>query len=112
MAGKVPLNLAHLIAHRELVMSVSVHFPGKETVLLYTHTAQISKEAWTWMSEHGRSSEHTPECSAFLTHLQCPSSGMTNRSKIRLQMAQHNTGKKCSNWLGPSILLLTLSDIN
>lgn len=59
MAGKVPLNLAHLIAHRELVMSVSVHFPGKQTVLLYTHTAQISKEAWAWMSEHGHSSEHT-----------------------------------------------------
>lgn len=59
MGGKAPLNLAHLVVYRELVMSVSVYFLGKETALLYTHRGQISKVAWIWPSEHGHSSEHT-----------------------------------------------------
>jgi len=59
MVAKVPLNLAHLMVCRELVMSVSVYFLGKETALLYTHREQISKVAWIWLSEHDHSSEHT-----------------------------------------------------
>lgn len=71
MVGKVPLDLAHLTVYRELVMSVSVYFLGKETALLYTHREQISEVAWIQLSEHGHSSEHThPGCSAFQTQYQ------------------------------------------
>lgn len=57
--------------YRELVMSVSVYFLGKETALLYTHREQISEVAWIRLSEHGYSSEHThPGCSAFQTQYQ------------------------------------------
>lgn len=56
----------------ELVMPVTVHFPGKETAQSYVHSAQTAKEAWTWWREHGPSSEHTADCSAFPTWQNTP----------------------------------------
>lgn len=41
MVGKVPLDLAHLMVYRELVMSVSVYFLGKESTTVYTQGTDL-----------------------------------------------------------------------
>lgn len=94
---KVPFNLFHLLAHRELVTSMPVHQPGKETIYIYCYVYteyryidteyKISEKAW-----NSRVNLFTP---LNYSGLLCPSNIVVHISA----MSQWGTNQSLQYWV-------------